>query len=143
MKRTLIILIVSVLSLSAQSDKFLKIPSENLKSIHLVLKDQFSGSRIETYDLEADKYIEFIAALNKASEAPNLKMNITCYRFEIVYSDGRKIELATNGKGLGPTPVGYFIANENLVLNYFPIKKERYCKPQNPNHKKQGGSIGF
>ncbi len=143
MRHLFLILIVAGLCLSAQGDKYLKVPIENIKVINLVLKDQFSGSAIETYNLDKTKYSEFVNALNKATEAPNLKMNITCYRFDIVYNNGQKIQIATNGKGLGPTPVGYFMCSENLILKYFPIKKELYCKPQNPANEGNKNSIGF
>jgi hypothetical protein len=142
MRQLIIISIFGLLLLSAKSEKFLKVPQENIKTINLVLKDQFSGTSIETYQLETSQYEPFVKDLNACKEAPSLKMNITCYRFDIVYNDGRKVQIATNGKGLGPTPVGYFLSPENLVLKYFPIKKERYCKPLNGS-KKAGGNVGF
>lgn len=130
MKRSLTILLLSVIFLSfSRQEKYLKIPTEGIKKVNLVLKDQFSGSVIEEYELSNDKHSLFINDLNKAPEAPNLKMNITCYRFDILYQDGRKVQISTNGKGLGPTPVGYFLSSENLISKYFPITKERYCKP--------------
>lgn len=142
MRQLIIISILGFLLLSANSEKYLKIPFENIETINLVLKDQFSGIVIETYKLEFVQYQPFVKDLNVCKEAPNLKMNITCYRFDIVYQDGRKVQLSTNGKGLGPTPLGYFISNENLVLKYFPINKEKYCKPVN-GKVKSGGQIGF
>ncbi|MFY0673882.1 MAG: hypothetical protein JXQ87_10775 [Bacteroidia bacterium] len=142
MRHIIFISLIGILHLSAKSEKYLKIPPENIKAINLVLKDQFSGTAIETYKLDAAQYELFVKDLNVCKEAPSLKMNITCYRFDIIYKDGRKVKISTNGKGLGPTPVGYFLSNENLVLKYFPIKKERYCKPTSGN-KKAGGSVGF
>lgn len=142
MYRTATIVLLALAFFAFKTEKFLKIPLEGIKTVNLVLKDQLTNAAIETYELPADRINSFVAELNKATEAPSLKMNITCYRFDIVYTDGRVIELPTNGKGLGPTPVGYFLLSENLVLKYFPITKEKYCKPTKGGGG-GGGGFGF
>ena len=143
MKQWFGILIFALLGTSfSKQEKYLKVPAEGIKTIQLVLKDQFSGSVIEKYVLDQSNYTPFLADLNSSEEAPKLKMNITCYRFDVLYQDGRKIQLSTNGKGIGPTPVGYFICAENLILKYFPVTKEKYCKPMNGG-KPAKNNIGF
>ena len=137
-----IALILTLLSFG-QSEKYLKVPKEGLKNIKLVLKDELSNGAIESYPLSKENQAAFLEDLNKSVGAPNLKMNITSYRFEIHYLDGRKVKIATNGKGLGPTPVGYFINTENLIFKYFPITRETFGKPKDKSKKSKGGGFGF
>lgn len=125
-----------------KGDKFLKVPPEGLKKIELVLKDELSGSAKESYKLDTSKHQAFLNDLNTSKEAPTMKMNITCYRFEVHYKDGRIVKLPTNGKGIGPTPVGYFLSGENLIFKYWPISRDTYCKPTK-SEDSGGGTFGF
>lgn len=129
-------------SYTRPGNKYLAIPMENLEQIKLILKDELTGSEIEAYPLESAKHETFIEELNAAESAPNLKMNICCYAIIISYKDGREISIPTNGKGLGPTPVGYFLLEKNIVFRYFPISKAQYCKPIK-GEAENGGAFGF
>lgn len=142
MAKILLTALAFILISASGGEKFLKIPKEAIKEIALELKDPLSGRVQETYLLERSRTVEFIDQLNLSKEAPALKMNITCYQLRVSYIDGRKILLPTNGKGLGPTEVGYFLSAENLVFKYFPISRQNFCKPQNADTK-SGGGFGF
>ena len=142
MPRILIAAVALVLISAIDGEKFLKIPKEAIKEIALELKDPFSGAVLESYALEKGKAGVFIDDLNRSKEAPSLKMNVVCYSFRISYIDSREILLATNGKGIGPTEVGYFLSAENLIFKYFPINRQKFCKPQKEQTKGAGG-FGF
>lgn len=131
-----------VLGLSSfDGEKYLKIPKEAIKQVVLELKDPLSGTVTENYELDAGQVSVFIDEINKSKEAPTLKMNVTCYQLRISYLDGREIILPTNGKGIGPTEVGYFKADENFIFKYFPIDRQKFCKPQTGDAK--SGGFGF
>ena len=125
----------------AQNAASLSIPLESIKSIKLVLKDEFSGSEIENYALAKELYKGFVTDMNAMKPAPKLRMMVSCYKYVIEYSDGRKIVIITNGKGVADTPVGNFMAAENLIYKYWPITKETFCKPKNASN--SGGGFGF
>lgn len=129
-------------SFGFKGEKYLKVPPEGLKKVELVLKDELSGAAKESYVLDADQQLAFINDLNACKEAPTMKMNITCYRFEVHYQDGRVVKLATNGKGIGPTPVGYFLSEKNLIFKYWPISRDKFCKPTQSDDS-GGGTFGF
>lgn len=129
-------------NLGFKAEGYLKVPPEGLKKVVLVLKDELSGAAKEEYKLDGAKQLAFIKDLNTCEEAPTMKMNITCYRFEVHYVDGRVVQLSTNGKGIGPTPVGYFLSKENLIFKYWPISRDKFCKPTKPDSG-GGGTFGF
>lgn len=125
----------------AQTEPSLSIPLEEIKNIKLVLKDEFSGSEIENYALAKEHYKGFVTDMNAMKAAPKLRMMVSCYKYVIEYTDGRKIVIITNGKGVADTPVGNFMAAENLIYKYWPITKETFCKPKNSSN--SGGGFGF
>lgn len=120
----------------ALPQKTLDLPSENIQEIALLLSDQLTGITLETYVLDESKLAGFIHELSASVASTSLKMNIVCYRYRITYTHGETILLATNGKGIGPTPSGYYLSANNLIFKYFPITSANYCKPKN------GGSKG-
>jgi len=131
------------LCLGFESGDQLKVAKEGLKKIDLVLKDELSGSAKESYTLDASKNEGFLKDLNASVEAPTMKMNIACYRFEIHYIDGRVVQLPTNGKGIGPTKLGYFKSEVNLIFKYWPISREQFCKPTQSDDDGGGGTFDF
>lgn len=121
-----------LLGLMAFADKNLNVAIDGLTSVQLVLRDPLMGNTIEKYNLAKDQHAGFVNALNNAVHQPNLKMTSTCYEFVLKYKDGTKRQLSTNGKGIGPTAFGSFMASENLVVKFFDISKENLCKPKDP-----------